>query len=239
MKVFLICIFLSFALVLEIIISFRLRKTLKSEKLSYIRLENSYDGIREFKHDFSNIMQSIGGYLSTNDLNGLKSYYSSIFKECNDIKKLSLLNKDVFNSPPVLSLISNKFFKAKKLGIDMNIESLLDFNTINMDIFEFTRILGIFLDNSIEAASSSSQKNINILIYKDSTNHFDSISIENSCDGTSINTSKIFNKDFSTKPKNTGLGLWKVKKILKHYDNVKLNTSVKKDMFKQQLQIYY
>lgn len=239
MEVFLICIFLSFALVLEIIVSFRLRRTLKSEKLSYIRLENSYDGIREFKHDFSNIMQSIGGYLSTNDLNGLKSYYSSVFKECNDIKKLSLLNKDVFNSPPVLSLISNKFFKAKKLGIDMNIEALLDFNTINMDIFEFTRILGIFLDNSIEAASGSSQKSINILIYKDSTNHFDSISIENSCDGSSRNSYKIFNKDFSTKPQHTGLGLWKVKKILKRYDNVKLNTSVKKDMFKQQLQIYY
>jgi len=191
MKIFLICIFLVFALVLEIIVSLRLRKTLKSEKLSYIRLENSYDGIREFKHDFSNIMQSIGGYLSTDDLNGLKCYYSSIFKECNDIKRLSLLNKDVFNSPPVLALISNKFFKAKKLGIDMNIESLLDFNTINMDIYEFTRILGIFLDNSIEAASSASQKNINILIYKDSINHFDSISIENSCDGSGINTSKI------------------------------------------------
>lgn len=239
MEVLLVCIFLVFALILEIMVSFRLRKTLKSEKLSYIRLENSYDGIREFKHDFSNIMQSIGGYLSTNDLNGLKVYYSSVFKECNDIKKLSLLNKDVFNSPPVLALISSKFFKAQKLGIDMNIESLLDFNTINMDIYEFTRILGIFLDNSIEAASNSAQKNINILIYKDSMNHFDSISIENSCDGSSINTSKIFKKDFSTKPKNTGLGLWKVKKILKHYDNVKLNTSVKKDMFKQQLQIYY
>lgn len=239
MNILIIFIFLVFALVLETSVSFKLHKVIKFEKQSYASLENSYDGIREFKHDFSNIMQSIGGYLSTDDLNGLKSYYASVFKECNDIKKLSILNKEVFNSPPVLSLISSKFYKAKELGIDINIEALLDFSTINMDIYEFTRILGIFLDNSIEAAANSSKKNINVFIYKDVRNHFDAISIENSCDESCIDTSKIFDKDFSTKPKNMGLGLWKVKKILGHYDNVKLRTSISNNMFRQQLQIYY
>ena len=90
-------------------------------------------------------------------------------------------------------------------------------------------------EESLEVAKNCCDKGF----YKDSINHFDSISIENSCDGSGINTSKIFKKDFSTKPQNSGLGLWKVKKILKHYDNIKLNTSVKKDVFRQQLQIYY
>lgn len=210
-----------------------------SEKKSYDSLCHSYDCMREFKHDFSNIMQSIGGYLCTNDLDGLKIYYSSIFKECSELQKIATLSKDVLNSPPVLSLINDKYYKAKDLGIEFNIDVLLDFNTINMDIYEFTRVLGIFLDNSIEAASNSSQKFINVLLTNDTLNGFASIVIENSCQSACIDTSKIFDKNFSTKPKNSGIGLWKVKKILNHYDNIFLNTSASNNLFRHQLKIYY
>lgn len=210
-----------------------------SEKKSYESLSHSYDCMREFKHDFSNIMQSIGGYLYTDDLDGLKTYYSSIFKECSELQKMSSFNKDVLNSPPVLSLITDKYYKAKDLGIEFNIDVLLDLTTLNMDIYEFTRVLGIFLDNSIEASSKASNKFINILINKNINNDFASIVIENSCIDSNIDTSKIFDKNFSTKPKNTGIGLWKVKKILKHYDNIFLNTSVNNNLFRHQLKIYY
>ena len=108
-----------------------------------------------------------------------------------------------------------------------------------MDIYEFTRVLGIFLDNSIEAAGQSSKKVINIMISKDFRNNFDLITVENSCNPNNIDTNKIFEKNFSTKPKNTGLGLWKVKNILKKYDNVSLNTSVDNNFFRHQLRIYY
>ncbi len=209
------------------------------EKKSYDSLSVSYDCMREFKHDFSNIMQSIGGYLCTDDLNGLKTYYSSIFKECSELQKVSSLSKDVLNSPPVLSLVTEKYLKAQDLGIEFNLEVLLDFNTLNMDIYEFTRILGIFLDNSIEASSKASKKFINIRISKNFKNDFASIVVENSFSDANIDTSKIFDKNFSTKPKNTGIGLWKVKKILKHYDNIFLNTSANNNLFRHQLKIYY
>lgn len=215
------------------------KNTIDYEKKLYDSLSSSYESIREFKHDFSNIMQSIGGYLFTNDLDGLKSYYSSIFKECEELKKLSNFNKDVLNSPPVLSLITQKYYKAKELGIEFNIEVFIDLTKLNVDIYEFTRVLGIFLDNSIEAASKTSKKIINIIISKDIINHYDSIIIENSCYSEGIDTSKIFDKNFSTKPKNSGIGLWKVKKILSRYDNIRLNTSVSDNLFRHQLKIYY
>ena len=213
---------------------------LDSEKKSYITLSHSYDGIREFKHDFSNIMQSIGGYLSADDFDGLKHYYSSIFKDCDELKKLSVFNKDVLNSPPVLSLLTEKYYKSKNLGIDFNIEVFIDLTTLNMDIYEFNRILGIFLDNSIEAAENSSEKFINIIIARDGRAHYDYLTIENSCNSDSkIDKDKIFEKNYSTKPNNTGLGLWKVKKILKKYDNISLYTSVENGVFSHQLRIYY
>lgn len=230
-------------LILLIFKTLDLHKTeliLDCEKKSYSCLANSYDGIRSFKHDFSNIMQSIGGYLSADDFDGLKHYYSSIFKDCDELKKLSVFNKDVLNSPPVLSLLTEKYYKSKNLGIDFNIEVFIDLTTLNMDIYEFNRILGIFLDNSIEAAENSSEKFINIIIARDGRAHYDYLTIENSCNSDSkIDKDKIFEKNYSTKPNNTGLGLWKVKKILKKYDNISLYTSVENGIFSHQLRIYY
>ncbi len=215
------------------------KKFIVHEKNLYNNLSSSYESVREFKHDFSNIMQSIGGYLCTNDFDGLKSYYSSVFKECSILNKSEILNKDVLNSPPILALLTEKFYKAKEINVEFNIEVFTDLTKLNMDIYEFTRILGIFLDNSIEAASNSSNKLINILITKDRNKNCDYLIIENSCSENCIDTEKIFDKNFTTKPHNTGIGLWKVKKILNKNKNVLLNTSVENNVFRHKLTIYY
>lgn len=218
----------------------RIETNLDCEKKLYTTLSNSYDGIREFKHDFANIMQSIGGYLSTDDFDGLKNYYSSIFKDCTELNTNSIFNKDVLNSPPVLSLLTEKYYKAKSLGINFNIEVFIDLTNLNLDIYEFNRIFGIFLDNSIEAASTAPDKFINIIIAKNSRANYDYLTIENSCPlETSIDKNKIFEKNYSTKENNTGLGLWKVKKIIKKYNNIALYTSIENNVFRHHLRIYY
>ena len=53
-----------------------------------------------------------------------------------------------------------------------------------------------------------------------------------------IDTFKIFEKAYTTKPNNTGLGLWEVNKILKKHDNLAIFTSKDDELFKQQLEIY-
>lgn len=183
--VFIISNFFLIALLITLVLKiFDLKyaqSTIEYEKKSYSFLSTSYDCVRGFKHDFSNIMQAIGGYILTEDLPGLKEYYSSVFKDCSELHKLSIFNKDVLNSPPVLSIIAEKYYKASELDIDFNIDVFVDLNDLKMDIYEFTRILGIFLDNSIEAASQSSKKIINIIISKDYRNNFDLITVENSC----------------------------------------------------------
>ena len=137
-----------------------LKQDLYYEKQSYNCLSSSYDGIREFKHDFSNIMQAISGYLITDDLDGLKKYYSSIFKDCEEIKQMSVFNREIFNNPAILSLIAEKYNSAKKFGIDFNIEVFTDLSKLNINTYELTRILGIFLDNSIEACQNLNREYI-------------------------------------------------------------------------------
>lgn len=41
-----------------------------------------YDNVKAFKHDFDNIIFTIGGFIDSNDMEGLKIYYNSLEKEC-------------------------------------------------------------------------------------------------------------------------------------------------------------
>ncbi len=48
---------------------------------------------------------------------------------------------------------------------------LLDLNTLKMKIYEFARILGILLDNAIDASNECNEKIINIMFRNDSKNN--------------------------------------------------------------------
>ena len=120
----------------------------------------------------------------------------------------------------------------------MNINIFLDLNTLNMKIYEFTRILGILLDNSIQAARECNEKIINIEIRKDTKRNRQLLIVENTYNNKDIDTDKIYEKNYSTKPGNSGLGLWEVRQILKKNNNLNLFTSKTEKFFKQQLEMY-
>lgn len=211
---------------------------LEQEKETNRSLKEMEDELQAFRHDFSNILCTISGYIQVNDMNGLKQYYSEIQKDINKVNTLSSLNPEIINNPAIFILISSKYSKALEENIEMNINVFLDLNTLNMKIYEFTRILGIILDNAIEAAKECNEKNINIEIRKDSNKNRQLLIIENTYNEKDIDTEKIFEKKYSTKQGNSGLGLWEVRQIIKRNKNLNLFTSKNDKYFTQQLEIY-
>lgn len=211
---------------------------LESEKENNKMLQEMQDELHTFRHDFSNILCTIGGYIQVKDVNGLSKYYSQIQKDVTKMNNLGALNSEVINNPAVFILISSKYSKALELGIEMNINVFLNLNSLNMKIYEFTRILGILLDNAIEAAKECDEKIINIEIRKDINRNRQLLIVENTYTQKDIDTEKIFEKKFSTKEGNTGLGLWEVRQILKKNHNLNLFTTKDATYFKQQLEMY-
>ena len=108
-----------------------------------------------------------------------------------------------------------------------------------MKIYEFARILGILLDNAIEASNECEEKIINIIFRDDEKNHRQLIVIENTYKDKDVDTEKIFAKGVSGKENHTGLGLWEVQNILKKNNNLSLFTTKNDKYFSQQLEIYY
>jgi two-component system sensor histidine kinase AgrC len=107
-----------------------------------------------------------------------------------------------------------------------------------MKIYEFSRILGILLDNAIEAARECEEKMVRVEIRKDSIQNRQILVIENTYLDEKVDFEHMFEKGVSSKKHNTGLGLWEVNKILKKYPNVNLNTSYNGHFFTQQLEMY-
>ena len=198
-----------------------------------------HDSVRGFKHDFDNIVTTIGGYIKTNDMKGLEKYYSQLEEDCEKVNNLYILNPDIINNPGIYNLLTTKYSEATEKGIKVNLTFLLDLNNLHMKIYEFARILGILLDNAIDAASESDKKVLNIVFRNDSRNNRNIILIENTYKDNNINIDEIFNKGVTGKENHTGLGLWEVKQILKKNNNVNLYTDKNDIYFSQQLEIYY
>lgn len=211
-------------------------QNLEIEKTYNKTLTLLHDNIRGFKHDFNNIVQAIGGYVVTNDMPGLKKYYSQLLEDCQKCNNLTALSPDAINNPPIYAILADKYHIADEKGIKVNLEIFLDLNTLNIKIYEFTRILGILLDNAIEAASLCEEKIINIRMQK--TKNVQLLIIENTYINKDVDVDKIFEKDFSTKKVKSGLGLWEVRQYLKKSKNLNLYTSKNDKYFKQQFEIY-
>ena len=201
-------------------------------------LENLYDKVKGFKHDFTNIISVIDGYIENKDINGLKDYFKGIKNDCNIMNNLSTLNPKIINNPGIYSLLNSKYFKALESNVCINFNVLLDFNNLSVNIYEFSRILGILLDNAIEEAQKCNEKVVNVTFRNDKKSNRAIILIENSYSNKNIDIDKIFEKGYSEKTNHFGIGLWTVKKYISKSKNLDLFTSKNARFFRQELSIY-
>lgn len=217
----------------------------QNEKINNLECYNKtlsimYDSIRGFRHDYSNFIQALNGYVQTNNMEGIRMMCKSATKDCQDVNKLGILDPKVINNPAVYSLITNKYYIAKKENIEINVEVMVDLKEMEICNYELCRILAILLDNAIEAARDCEEKIINVRFVKDVRANRKLLIIENSYCEKDIDIDKIFEKGYTSKVDTMnqhGLGLWNVRRILEKSNNLNLFTS-KGELFSQQLEIY-
>lgn len=201
-------------------------------------LEILYTDIRKFRHDYINIMTSITYYLENNDITGLKKHFNDNILplgrqfEANNFK-LDLLKN--IKSPELKGVLSSKLIRAQELNISVIIDIPYPIEHVCMDTIDSCRIMGILIDNAIDAALKCTKPTIKINIIKN-TNSIE-LSIINNFTEELPPISKMFEDNFSTKGANRGLGLGNLKQIIDSYNNIYLNTMVNEGEFIQNIQI--
>ena len=227
--------------------SVKLLKTIDYLKEAHLHTKNALllnEDLHIIKHDFSNIIQCMGGYIINNDMAGLKKYYDKIKKEFENINSLNILNSSFINDSALYNLISQKYTIAEEQDISFNINVSVKFDKIQVSSYALTRILGILLDNAIEATRNCTIKEIYFDVspcYEKGKLKKHIISIQNTYSNKDVNIDKIREKGYTSKTAEKdshGLGLWEVNKILKKSKNLNLYTTKNDDFFVQELEIY-
>ena len=201
-------------------------------------LEAMYNSLRSFKHDYVNILLSLSGYIEEGDLDRLKDFFESkIFPTKNlitgeDYKLNQLSNISVLE---IKSLLSAKMIYAHESGIDVTIDIPDKVESFLIDTVDLARILGIFLDNAIEAALETEQPQIGLNIIQNEAGV--SIIISNCFQDNGAMLHNIKQKGFSTKAGHQGIGLWNAQKIISSYNNVLLETTMKCNYFIQHIEL--
>lgn len=202
------------------------------------QIESTYSSLRAFKHDYSNIMLSLSGFIEENDVEGLKNYYyDKVYpfskQFLNNNFKLEQLSNLLL--PEVKGLLSAKLIYAYELNIKVTIEIRNPVCNIAIDSLDFARVLGIFLDNAIEASLQTSDPKISFVIFQE--NKHTTVIISNTFTEQKIPLSALNKAGVSSKGEHRGIGLNNASNILSKYPNILCDTQTNRNLFIQHLEI--
>ncbi|ALG27009.1 sensor histidine kinase [Lactiplantibacillus plantarum] len=132
-------------------------------------LENSYQNLRKFRHDYQNILLSLGEYIQTADDPELQQYFRQVVT-----KSKQSLNRDFghfdnleqIKDKPLKAIIQSKFSVARQAGIQVRLEANDPIAAIAIDSVTLSRVSGILLDNAIEAVKGQSGGQIAVALVK-------------------------------------------------------------------------
>ena len=203
-------------------------------------LEIVYDNLRAFKHDYINIMASLAAYIDEKKYEELeKFFYDSILPmQKNLTQKNGALNNLL--RVKILELKSILYTKLL-LAVNQDIQVTIDIpdeiepDSIAMDPVDLTRMLGIYLDNAIEACLETARPVLNFHLGR--MNGDTIFIISNTFVDKGLSVAQMQKKGVTTKGNGHGIGLSNVSEILNRYDHIYHETSVRDGLFVQQVQI--
>ena len=212
---------------------------------SLIEFMNSYeekiDELRIQSHDNKNQLLNIKSKIIDKDKNkNIIEYIDSILNEKVQLDKGKYSKLKYLPSNGFKGMFYYKISKAEELGIKISInisagikKSVLH-NMNAEDYKQLCRIIGVYLDNAIEASAISNEKLLGIEIYLN--NNDVEIIISNSYLGE-VDIKNVNEKGYSTKGKSHGYGLSLVKNILENSDIFSSETTTCNGIYTQKLNI--
>lgn len=242
--IFYVIAIFTFVLALVIVI-FEENKNLKlkteyEKLLDFMQIyEEEIEKERIIKHEYKNQLITIKSKIIDNDNeNKIIDYINNVIE---DESSFAQEEYTKFQYLPPNGLKALLYFKvasvkAKNINVSINIspsvkDSFLTELTTK-DFKDLGILLGVFLDNAIEASINSDKKLLGLEIYEENNKII--IIISNSYTGQ-INTNKIGKEHFSTKGKGRGYGLLLVKKILKHNNRFECEKEITSSLYIQNI----
>ncbi len=201
-------------------------------------LEMVYGNLRSFRHDYINVMASLAAYIEEGRYEELgEFFYGHILPmqkgltQKNDALN-SLLHVEVLE---LKSILYTKLLLAvnREVEVEVDIPDVID--SVHMDPVDLVRVLGIYLDNAIEACLETERPFLHFHLGRVEGDVV--FLLSNSFVDRGLSLGQMCKKDVSTKGEGRGIGLYTVGEILNRYDNVYHETRMEEGVFIQQVRI--
>lgn len=216
------------------------KQKLEQQKKYIESLEKNNNEIRKFKHDFNNIILGLEGYITNNEVDNVKlrDYFYNNIKDFNtkiELDNIVLSHLNNIKVPSIKNLLTNKIISAQNNDFKINIYIENEIDNFYVNEMQLSRVLGIFLDNSLEAGLELEHNRfLELIILK--VNKTIVIQITNTFKNTNLDIEQINESGYSSKGENRGIGLISANDIITKH-NMILNTRIKDNLFKQILTI--
>lgn len=184
---------------------------------------------RAIKHDFYNVLQGYGGYLSIKDYEGLEKYHKKLFATTRKAGDFLSLIEVLRSRIAVYTLLETMAEKAKKVHVSFSINLLCEVTDIVLDDTDLCKVLGIVIDNAIEEAAQSKDKQVNLSFERKNESTVVLV-ISNTTKGD-VDTKQIFKDGYTTKANHTGIGLSPVFSILNTHEGCSLRVNYHENQF--------
>lgn len=187
-------------------------RQMKAFQLYLQEINDYYQEIANFRHDYKNLLLTLGNRIAKSGDADLQSYYQQMVTYSDQqirgvIKSRNLAQLEQIELQSLRSVILAKLTKANQLGIEtqLNVTGWVQGGRVNE--LELARIVAILLDNAIEASSKQEQKWLGIGLDSYGEDGVD-ILIENKFTGDKApNLTAWFERGYTTKGSNHGRGL--------------------------------
>ncbi|HLR18643.1 MAG TPA: GHKL domain-containing protein [Staphylococcus sp.] len=205
-----------------------------------LQIEKINHEMRKFRHDYVNILSTMSDFIRENDMEGLNQYFHEEILPMQDSIQMNAIKINGIENLKVREikgLLTTKILQAQENNIRISIEVPEPIEKIEMPIINLSRVIGILLDNAIEASEKiADDPLIRIAFIK---NDDDSVMfiVMNKCSPDMPKVHTLFQENFSTKGKNRGLGLSTLKELTDSTSNVLLDTTIDNNYFIQKVEI--
>lgn len=198
------------------------------------QVESLYEEIRSFRHDYINILTSLKLGIDNQDIEAIKTVYNGVLRDSGtqfydskfDIAKLSNIKNDA-----IKSILSAKLLEAQNKGISISVEIEEPVSNFRIELLDFITILSVLCDNAIEATIEAISPRMTVAFM----NNDDSLIliVENSIKSEKVDVNHIFDRGYSSKGEERGLGLHNVNSILEKYPKSMITTRSANHLFSQ------
>lgn len=212
-----------------------------NESMEYVlRYEKIINEQGKKNHEYNNQLMVIKGYV--NNPERLTEYLEEVIGDHRTGQNYTVKQLGFLPDGGVKGLLYHKLSKMEDnnikyyLYVDQNIKDK-DIESFDLKTYrDLTKLLGVFLDNAIDAALKSEEKEIEVEL-KDKNDCL-LLTISNTYD-KNIDINKVGKSGFTTKGVGHGFGLSIVKDIARTNSEIETFSSKESDKFIQTAMIYY